>query len=199
MNKRKYTRQEKMVMIGIGIFLLCVGLYIYKTYFYQEKAPEKSNEPLIEENSANKNKTTSKPSVEDKKVSKNEESAEKIFRAFLEIYPTFDAEHPTEHIEKAKDMLEENFYKELLQEQENQTLASGYKIAKVTKIQNISSKKDEGSSVYWKGDVTTENYDDKNQLLSTVQMQYIATVKVIDGKLKVIDFMQQGKGAKLHE
>lgn len=201
-SKRKYTPKEKGVFACIIILLVCVGFYIYKTYIYTDPEPVKSNSPLVIDK---KNGQTSSGKGGDA-TGKNEtaedkqhDTAEQVFARFLDRYPTFDANKPIEHIEKVKDMLEPGFYQTLLTEQENLTTVPQYQTTVIDSVKNMSSKAAENNSIYWKAEVTTVNKDKNGKALSTIKTQYVATMKQVNNKWQIIDLMQQGQGAKLHE
>lgn len=199
--KRKFTPKEKSVIACGLIFILCVGVYVYKTYIYSAPEPVNSNEPLIVEKKNNSSQTTKEAEEEAalRAEDEQEDTAELVFARFLESYPTFDANKPTEHIEKVKDMLEPGFYQTLLTEQQNMTTVPQYQTTVVESIDNMSDKPAENDAVYWKADVTTMNKDKNGKPLSKIQTQYVATMKQVEGKWQIIDLMQQGKGAKLYE
>ncbi|MBC2137651.1 hypothetical protein HCA93_15290 [Listeria innocua] len=200
--KRTYTPKEKGVFACIIILLVCMGLYVYKTYLYTTPEPEKTNSPLIIDKKKNQATSEKGTGVDDTKVAdedKQQDTAEQVFARFLERYPTFDANKPTEHIEKVKDMLEPGFYQTLLTEQKNMTTVPQYQTTVVESIKNMSSKAAENDSVYWKAEVTTINKDKDGKVLSTIKTQYVATMKQVNNKWQIIDLMQQGQGAKLHE
>ncbi|EBF5125492.1 hypothetical protein FH002_12340 [Listeria monocytogenes] len=200
--KRTYTPKEKGVFACIIILLVCMGFYVYKTYLYTTPEPEKTNSPLIIDKKKNQATSEKGTGVDDTKVAnedKQQDTAEQVFARFLERYPTFDANKPTEHIEKVKDMLEPGFYQTLLTEQKNMTTVPQYQTTVVESIKNMSSKAAENDSVYWKAEVTTINKDKDGKVLSTIKTQYVATMKQVNNKWQIIDLMQQGQGAKLHE
>ncbi|MBC2261210.1 hypothetical protein HCB45_06330 [Listeria sp. FSL L7-0091] len=200
--KRTYTPKEKGVFACIIILLVCMGFYVYKTYLYTTPEPEKTNSPLIIDKKKNQATSEKGTGVDDTKVAdedKQQDTAEQVFARFLERYPTFDANKPTEHIEKVKDMLEPGFYQTLLSEQKNMTTVPQYQTTVVESIKNMSSKAAENDSVYWKAEITTINKDKAGKALSTIKTQYVATMKQVNNKWQIIDLMQQGQGAKLHE
>ncbi|EKA2552361.1 hypothetical protein OJ633_002918 [Listeria monocytogenes] len=200
--KRTYTPKEKGVFACILILLVCVGCYVYKTYIYTDPEPEKTNSPLIVEKKKNASTSGKGTDTEDTNATaedKQHDTAEQVFARFLDSYPTFNASKPTEHIEKVKDMLEPGFYQTLLTEQQNMTTVPQYQTTVVESVKNMSSKAMENDAVYWKAEVTTVNKDKNGKALSTIQTQYVATMKQVNRKWQIIDLMQQGQGAKLHE
>ncbi|EAC7182487.1 hypothetical protein ACRVLY_002901 [Listeria monocytogenes] len=200
--KRSYTPKEKGVFACIIIMLVCMGFYVYKTYIYTAPEPEKTNSPLIIDKKKNQTTSGNETGADDTKVTaedKEHDTAEQVFARFLDSYPTFNASKPTEHIEKVKDMLEPGFYQTLLTEQKNMTTVPQYQTTVVESVKNMSSKAAENDSVYWKADVTTVNKDKDGKALSTIETQYVATMKQVNNKWQIIDLMQQGQGAKLHE
>ncbi|MBC1508283.1 hypothetical protein HCJ52_13985 [Listeria sp. FSL L7-1485] len=200
-NKKKWTPKEKSVLACGLIFILCVGVYVYKTYIYSAPEPVDSSSPLVIEKKHNQTTTTNETEEEATLTTedKQQNTAEQVFAKFLENYPTFDANKPTEHVEKVQDMLDPGFYQTLLTEQENMTTVPQYQTTIVESINNMSDKSAENDAVYWKAEVTTVNQDKEGKPLSTIKTQYVATLKQVDGKWVIIDLMQEGKGARLHE
>ncbi|EJS9299443.1 hypothetical protein N0810_002774 [Listeria monocytogenes] len=200
--KKRFTPKEKSVFACIIVLLICAGFYVYKTYIYTAPNLEKSDSPLIVEKEKNKSTGADGPEGENTKIKgedKQHDTAEQVFARFLDVYPTFDASKPIEHIEKSKDMLEPGFYQALITEEKNTTTIPQYQTTIVEAVVNMSDKAAENEAVYWKADVTTVNKDKNGKALSTIETQYVATMKQINDKWQIIDLMQQGQGAKLHE
>ncbi|HAB8811059.1 TPA_asm: hypothetical protein GYS95_12465 [Listeria monocytogenes] len=200
-SKRKWTSKEKSIIACGLIFILCVGVYVYKTYIYSAPKPVESNSPLVIEKKNNASTTTNETEEQYTTTTedKQQNTAEQIFAKFLESYPTFDANKPTEHVEKVKDFLDPGFYQTLLTEQENMTTVPQYQTTIVEAIHHMTDKPAENGIVYWKAEVTTINQDKEGKALSTIQTQYVVTMKQVNQKWQIIDLMQEGKGAKLHE
>ncbi|MBC1212440.1 hypothetical protein [Listeria booriae] len=200
--RRKLTTKEKQIIACATILVLALSLYVYKFYIYESPVHTSKDETLIvKEGPSDGKKAASSEdttSSDDGKKS-SAEQAQEVFTNFLKVYPTFLADHPLEHIEKAKLYLEPGFYQALIDEQKNKTVVTQYKTTEVTSIESIATKQADAGAYYWKADVTTINKDANGKPLSTIVTQYVATMKEQQSGWIIIDLMQEGKSAKVHE
>lgn len=193
-SKREKNRAKKIYFLLLSVFIIGLSIYLYQRMFPTDaiKKTEDTKETMIihdqikHENNDSKSdgaKETSKDDVEEIKD---------VIKEFISAFYTYDENKRGEHLEASKPYLKDDFYKELVLTDDENTKVPFFSYRNVKDISFLDYTKNE-DTYRFVVDTTSELLDDKKTRISTVGIEFNIDVAKVKNDWKVSYFTLVGK------
>lgn len=183
-------KQKKIYFLIVSVFIFTGTILIYSNFNTNTK-PKKDNNLISEENINSERKLSNINN-------KEQENFKNIAKEFINTYYSYDKNNPQINITNSQKYLTNDFYKELLSVDDENTKVPIYTYRKVTNI-NLTNLEKEDDFYRYTALVESDLLDENNNKISKLTVEFCIDLTKVNDTWKIPYFTLTGKGIQKYE
>lgn len=190
MKKDNLKREKKIYFLIVSVFVITGTIFIFNK-FHNHPKPDKDNNIIVKDSIKS----------EDNSIdfnNKEQENLKNIVKEFINTYYSYDKNNPQINITNSQKFLTDDFYKELLSVDDENTRVPAYAYRKVTDIELTDAEKD-GANFRYTALVKCDLLDENNKKISKLRVEFCIDLTKANNEWKIPYFTLTGQGIEKYE
>lgn len=190
MKKDNLKREKKIYFLIVSVFVITGTIFIFNK-FHNHPKPDKDNNIIVKDSIKS----------EDNSIdfnNKEQENLKNIVKEFINTYYSYDKNNPQINITNSQKFLTDDFYKELLAVDDENTKVPAYAYRKVTDIELTDAEKD-GANFRYTALVKCDLLDENNKKISKLRVEFCIDLTKVNNEWKIPYFTLTGQGIEKYE
>ncbi|CEN25495.1 Uncharacterised protein [[Clostridium] sordellii] len=198
MKNNNLKKQKKIYFLIVSVFIFTGTIFLYSKFYTTPKSNKndrlivKSNDGLIV-----KSNVSSKENSNDFNNTE-QENLKNIVKEFINTYYSYDANNPQINITNSQKFLTDDFYKELISVDDENTKVPTYVYRKVTNVKLTNAEK-EGKIFRYTALVESDLLDENNKKISKLEVEFCIDLTKVNDTWKIPYFTLTGTGIQKYE